>query len=110
MRYDKMNEKHLPVIGITMGDPCGIGPEIILKLACDGSISDKAFPLIIGDASFLERTARELNLDVTIVRISDPDEIIESSRESIHVIDLNNVPGNIKLGKSVIEGGAASVE
>ncbi len=48
----------LPLIGITMGDPAGVGPEIILK-ACS-QISAKCCPVVLGDIKVMEETAQYL--------------------------------------------------
>jgi len=53
---DKMN---LPLIGITMGDPVGIGPEIIIKALSKPDIYHMCRPLIIGD-----ETALDIALDI----------------------------------------------
>jgi len=45
-----------PIIAITMGDPAGIGPEIILKALADPAIKKVARPLILGDWGVLQRT------------------------------------------------------
>jgi len=45
-----------PIIAITMGDPAGIGPEIILKALADPAIKKTARPLILGDWGVLQRT------------------------------------------------------
>jgi 4-hydroxythreonine-4-phosphate dehydrogenase len=47
-----------PIIAITMGDPAGIGPEIILKALSDPVIKRVARPLILGDWGVLERAGR----------------------------------------------------
>ena len=47
------------IIGITMGDPASIGPEISAKVLVDKEIYDRCNPLIIGDASTM-RKALEL--------------------------------------------------
>ena len=44
-----------PLIAITMGDPSGIGPEIILKLSQQKKVFEMCRPLIIGDRRILER-------------------------------------------------------
>ena len=44
-----------PLIGITMGDPASVGPELCLKLLSDPMIYEDCRPLIIGDVSVLER-------------------------------------------------------
>lgn len=48
-----------PVIGIPMGDPSGIGPEIIIKAFQDSEIFEKCCPVVIGDITTLER-ARDI--------------------------------------------------
>ena len=45
--------KHLPRIGLTMGDPAGIGPEIIAKALSQKRIHDICQPLIIGDSEII---------------------------------------------------------
>lgn len=44
-----------PIIAITMGDPCGIGPEIIIKALHSPEIGKVCVPLVIGDRSALAR-------------------------------------------------------
>ena len=47
-----------PVIGITPGDPCGVGPEITIKtLANFPELYDLCDPVVIGDPAVLERAA-----------------------------------------------------
>jgi len=47
-----------PIIAVTMGDPAGIGPEIVLKALADPIIKRVSRPLILGDWGVLERTRR----------------------------------------------------
>ena len=49
-----------PVIALTAGDPCGIGPEVILKALAISSVSSRARWIIIGDHAVFEHTARRL--------------------------------------------------
>jgi 4-hydroxythreonine-4-phosphate dehydrogenase len=49
-----------PLIAITMGDPAGIGPEIILKALDDPQVKKACRILIFGDRQVLESTARRL--------------------------------------------------
>ena len=52
----------MPRIGITMGDPAGIGPEVVLKAVAEDEIRRVCVPVIIGDAQLLAHTARTLDL------------------------------------------------
>jgi 4-hydroxythreonine-4-phosphate dehydrogenase len=46
-----------PTLGITMGDPASIGPEISVKALSDKNIYECCKPIIIGDAAVLEKAA-----------------------------------------------------
>jgi len=78
-----------------MGDPAGIGPEIVLKALADGKISDLCVPIVIGDKETLKRTATQFQIDPTIVNRSD-------------VVDLRLSLGNFDIGHDSAETGRAS--
>ncbi|MDG2207370.1 MAG: 4-hydroxythreonine-4-phosphate dehydrogenase PdxA [Pirellulales bacterium] len=66
-----------PLLAITMGDPCGIGPETIIK-ACQASEMQPHFrPLIIGQAEILRRAARLVGADRPIVAVESPDQQLD---------------------------------
>lgn len=46
-----------PIIGITMGDPAGIGPEITIKALAHPEVYERCRPLVVGDLSVLKRAA-----------------------------------------------------
>ena len=58
-----------PKIAITMGDPAGIGPEIVLR-ACEALASEALHPIVVGDPNHLETIATNLHLRT-------PKEILE---------------------------------
>ncbi len=69
-----MHERSKPRIAITMGDPCGIGPEIIVKLfAARGSHADDSL-LVVGDPGAIERASKLLGGRLRIRPIEDPEE------------------------------------
>jgi len=57
-----------PIIAITMGDPAGVGPEVIVKALADPEISGMCRPLVIGDPGAMERalavTGQSLRLEL----------------------------------------------
>ena len=65
-----------PVTAITMGDPAGIGPEIVVGTMLDPSIIECCKPFVIGDAVILQRAADVLGKKIQIHKISDPDEAL----------------------------------
>lgn len=56
-----------PLIGITMGCPVGIGPEIIVKFVTEFEKHDRFLPIVIGDIGVLQHSARTLGVKVDIV-------------------------------------------
>lgn len=56
-----MTEEHRPILALTMGDPVGIGPEIIVKTLADAQIYQVCRPLVLGDFPALERARLELS-------------------------------------------------
>ncbi len=48
-----------PTVGITMGDPAGIGPEVIVKALASGQLDDLCHPVIIGSTAVLHRAGGE---------------------------------------------------
>ncbi|UJS21592.1 MAG: 4-hydroxythreonine-4-phosphate dehydrogenase PdxA [Candidatus Brocadia sp.] len=105
----KINKKSKLLIGITMGDPCGIGPEIILKSLNAPAIRECAQYVIIGNQGVFDLTARELDLPLSYREISQlPD------RDSAHPVSLLNMgeinQGIMKQKKPTAEGGDVSVQ
>jgi 4-hydroxythreonine-4-phosphate dehydrogenase len=96
-------QSKLPRIGITMGDPAGIGPEVVLKAVAEEEVRRACIPIIIGDAQLLSHTARTLDLQCgyDIVRFDErlPDRISEPV-----IFHLDNINGHIEPG---IESGTA---
>ena len=48
-------------IGLTMGDPAGIGPEIIVKALLNQEIREICNSIVIGDLKLLQYTAKKMN-------------------------------------------------
>src|SRR5207249_3929159 len=98
-----------PLLGITMGDPAGIGPEVIVKALAGPKLRRVCFPLVIGSRSIMEQTIRKLKLKLA-VRSVDGHESVTVSAAQIAVLDPLETPlGPYKLGVAAPETGAASV-
>ena len=54
------------IIGITMGDPAGVGPEISVKALADMSPEDRARTLIYGNLATLEAAKSALGVDLDL--------------------------------------------
>jgi 4-hydroxythreonine-4-phosphate dehydrogenase len=61
-----MARTKLPIIGITMGDPTGVGPEIIVKVLSHESTFRFCRPVVLGDRNILERALKLLNIPLAV--------------------------------------------
>ncbi|WP_440858117.1 4-hydroxythreonine-4-phosphate dehydrogenase PdxA [Staphylococcus shinii] len=97
------------IIGITMGDPAGIGPEISIKTFAKEALYQKCKPLLVGDQSVVEHyLALHPELSLTINTISMPSEGAYTFGK-IDLINLNSVEMEaFKIGEvSEVSGNAA---
>ncbi|WP_145152444.1 4-hydroxythreonine-4-phosphate dehydrogenase PdxA [Pseudomonas oryzihabitans] len=96
-----------PVIGITMGDATGVGPEIIMKSLAHASVYDSCRPLVIGDAGRLEDANRIVGGRLQINAIERPDQA-RFQPGVVDCIDLGLIPADLPYGKlSALAGDAA---
>ena len=65
-----------PILAITMGDPAGIGPEIIIKSLSQEDTYAKCRPIVCGDASVMRWTAQALNPEIKINAVKDVSEAL----------------------------------
>ncbi|HEY3395522.1 MAG TPA: 4-hydroxythreonine-4-phosphate dehydrogenase PdxA [Lacipirellulaceae bacterium] len=68
-----------PVLAITMGDPAGIGPEVIVGAWRDDRIHEQAQLFVVGHPEILRRAARMLGCDLTVVEIESPGSLRQAS-------------------------------
>lgn len=106
-----MSIEEKPIIGITMGDPAGIGPEVIVRALSFREIYEVAKPIVIGDSKVLKLALKLTKLKhLNINSIQDVSEA-EFRFGTIDIIDLDNVSlRETKIGKISAEAGKASIE
>jgi 4-hydroxythreonine-4-phosphate dehydrogenase len=99
-----------PRLAITLGDPAGIGPEVVLKALLHEDVYDKADPLVIGDRRVLERTVAALDLPLNIEAVSDV-RGAAFRPGTVTVLDLENAdPAAFAVGEESAVAGNAAVE
>ncbi|MFR8991931.1 MAG: 4-hydroxythreonine-4-phosphate dehydrogenase PdxA [Fusobacterium sp.] len=103
--------ERLPIIGITMGDPASIGPEISLKALNKKEVYEKCRPIIIGDSSVIEK-AKEYT-ELNNLKINSISKVSDALFEhgTIDVYDMNLVNTNdLELGKVSSAAGNAAFQ
>lgn len=99
--------EELPVVGITMGDAAGIGPEVILKALAGDELRKICVPVIIGDLSFLKAAAIKLGLSLDLVDLS---QVPFPKPAQTAVFDLANLVSEVITGVDSALTGRASAQ
>ena len=100
------NLEDLP-IAITMGDACGIGPEIIAKMYANAQSLPPT--LVLGDEGCIRRATRMLGLPLTVKKMNSLEEF-QSTPGAIHVISLSNLPEDLPFGVLDARAGKAAFD
>jgi 4-hydroxythreonine-4-phosphate dehydrogenase len=102
--------KQKPLLVITMGDPAGIGPEIIAKVIDSGDIFSLCRPVVVGDAGVMKKLIDDLRLSVTVRSIASLTDA-DPGTGKVDVLDLRNVDiSKHAWGRPNISSGKAAVE
>jgi 4-phospho-D-threonate 3-dehydrogenase / 4-phospho-D-erythronate 3-dehydrogenase len=105
------NDVQLPILAITLGDPAGIGPEIILNVLKNPSVFHVCRPIVIGDRRIFQRAAYQIGLDLGPFDIVAEPSLAAFQPGRISLIDLNNaVPDSCPTGQLSAASGKAAVE
>lgn len=108
--HSSSRKKHyLPRVVITMGDPAGIGPEVVLKAVAEESVRKACVPIVVGDAQLLAHTARELDLQCGYEIARRGEQIPTHLNEPV-IYHLDNVSTSIEPGIESGHAGKASAE
>ncbi len=98
-----------PRVAVTLGDPAGIGPEIIAKTFADPRFSEENRAVVVGDETILEKAINLLGLDLNLNVISRPDEG-GFGPDVIDVIPVSDLPDDLPFGELDGRAGAAAFE
>jgi len=99
-----------PLIAVTMGDPAGIGPEIILKALTDGTVMAACRPLVVGDRGVLEGARGISGFQGAIRTVAGPKEG-RPTPGTLDLLDLHNVDlGSLEVGVVQGMGGRAAFD
>lgn len=100
------------IIGITMGDPTGIGPEVIIKSLIDKNVTKEIIPVIFGDRGVLMRVAEDIGIKMRFREISSLENVkdIELDSREVLVRSISNLKMNrLRYGRPDRNCGRAMV-
>jgi 4-hydroxythreonine-4-phosphate dehydrogenase len=97
-----------PLFAITIGDPCGIGPEITLKaLHNHPDLYQECNLVVCGSIAFLRKTAKRINIDADIKKINE-ENLSDISGSDFHCLDIHPTVFEHEYGKITAGGGQHS--
>ena len=93
-------------LGLTLGDPAGIGPEICAKLLVQSDLPER--PVVLGDPDTLAQAAQELGLRLNIQVVEHPDS--DRLEDTVAVLRTGPDASGIERGKVSKAAGTAAFE
>lgn len=105
-----MESKERPVIAITIGDPAGIGPEVVVKALDNQEIYWLCRPLVIGEGAAVQAAIKLVNKPLALRPVEKTSDVI-GNYGTIDILDQHNLDWNmVKTGCVSPECGRASME
>lgn len=100
----------LPIVALTLGDPAGTGPELILKALAQPEVRALARLLVVGDAATLDRAQSYVGTKLRLNAVATP-EAARFGPDALDVLDLRNVDlARLQVGKVDPMAGHAAYE
>jgi len=101
-----LSQVERPLIGLTVGDPAGIGPEITVKALRRPGMQKLVRPLVFADRAVLEQTLEMLGAKMELNAVASPDEG-RYAAGCVDFVDAGVLNGPIEYGKISADGGRA---
>ena len=95
-----------PLIGVTVGDPAGVGPEIVIKALRDQRVREQVRPVVYADRTCLQQALETLGEQMQLNEVDEPRAV----RDEVGIVDFVDVGAlsePIAYGKISAEGGQA---
>lgn len=92
---------HRPRLGLMLGDPTGIGPEVAIKLLSRPQTHAQARVLVVGDHRIFQQAAKHQGFDWPVRLVTRGQEVVwpSAGTREILMVDLNNIdPGVVTPG------------
>lgn len=105
-----MKGEERPLLALTLGDPAGVGPEVVLRAVLEGGLQEAARLLVVGDRRILDRAAGWLGVTPGYEEVDEPGGGRYRAGR-ISLLDLRNAdPATCPPGQVGAPAGRAAVE
>ncbi|MGQ9614955.1 MAG: 4-hydroxythreonine-4-phosphate dehydrogenase PdxA [Spirochaetota bacterium] len=94
------------VLAVTMGDPGGVGPEIVLKALSSKRVWEMGVPVVVGDYEVLRHAKELFGIEISLIKLKTPDEL-RYEKGAVQVLDVGLVGdvSKLEIGKVTSSGG-----
>ncbi len=96
-----------PIVLITLGDPTGVGPEVIVKSVGQAALRERLRPLVVGDSRRLRQAVKLTGVELAVRTVHQPEDALFAPG-AIDCLDLDIVPSDLPFGKLAAAGGEAA--
>ena len=103
-----MTDQRKPIVAVTVGDPAGVGPEIVVKAVAKDEVWQACQPVVVGDLPVVQRAAKLVGVERDF-RAVTVDELAAASG-AVPVLDIHAGGERAPVGKISAEGGRAAFE
>jgi len=106
-----MRQLDTPLLALTMGDPAGIGPEVVVRALRHAAVYERCRPLIVGDRRILARAQQWIGPPELPITVVDDPTAGDYHPGTLTVLDLANaLPSACPIGEVSAAAGRAAVE
>jgi 4-hydroxythreonine-4-phosphate dehydrogenase len=100
-----------PLLALTLGDPCGIGPELIAKLFHPSAGVSTEGCVVVGDVAVMRRALAWTGLELPVARIDMPSDLADLPPGCLPVVQPDDLPAGLvelPVGQVAAAAGAAA--
>lgn len=102
-------DDYRPLVAMTLGDPAGIGPEILLKSLVNPLWHGKIRPLVIGDRGVVDAVLNGCGLDLELRTVTEDTLSDDPDLSTVQFLDCHSLDREPAYGEVLAEHGAAAV-
>ncbi len=97
-----------PIVAVTMGDPAGVGPEIIVRALAEDAVTRRSRPLVVGSAAVMREALALVGAPLELHAVAGVDEC-RWAPGVLECLDLGNVDaGTLARGTVSAAAGRAA--
>ncbi|MGH3088755.1 MAG: 4-hydroxythreonine-4-phosphate dehydrogenase PdxA [Rubrobacteraceae bacterium] len=97
----------MTLVALTMGDPAGIGPEIVAKTFAEPGFHDENRIIVIGDEGIMERAVKLVGSSLRVNAIDEPEEAVFEDGV-MDLIPITDLPADLPFGELDVRAGDAA--